>query len=203
MAEDELLVIAVPVYMGRVPALLGEWLGALRADNAPVVCVAVYGNRAYENALLELVDIVRERGGIPVAGAAFIGEHSFADAGAPVALGRPDADDALLAEDLGRKVGDKLRSVSSVAELPELQVPGERPYAGRTELWDVDFIEVNDQCGQCGLCAGNLPGGRHRPAGQRKDRREEMHHLLRLHKAVSAKRPIHEARPGNGCPKPA
>ena len=41
-SENELLVIAVPVYMGRVPALLMEWLQAIRAQKTPVVCVVVY-----------------------------------------------------------------------------------------------------------------------------------------------------------------
>ncbi|WP_243685553.1 flavodoxin family protein [Methanosarcina barkeri] len=54
ISEDELLVVGVPVYMGRVPALLNEWLNTIQAHNTPTVCVVVYGNRAYEDALLEL-----------------------------------------------------------------------------------------------------------------------------------------------------
>ena len=78
-AEHELLVVGVPVYMGRVPALLNEWLNAIDAQDTPTVCVVVYGNRAYENALLELKDTVTKSGCIPIAGAAYIGEHSFSD----------------------------------------------------------------------------------------------------------------------------
>ena len=44
-SDNELLVVAVPVYMGRVPALLTEWLHAIKAQNTPAVCVVVYGNR--------------------------------------------------------------------------------------------------------------------------------------------------------------
>ena len=51
----------------------------LQAHNTPAVCVVVYGNRAYDDALLELKDILTERGCRPIAGAAFIGEHSFSD----------------------------------------------------------------------------------------------------------------------------
>ena len=53
-SENELLVVAVPVYMGRVPALLMEWLHAIKARNTPTVCIVVYGNRVYDDALLEL-----------------------------------------------------------------------------------------------------------------------------------------------------
>lgn len=58
ISEDELLVVGVPVYMGRVPALLNEWLNTIQAHNTPTVCVVVYGNRAYEDALLELKKIL-------------------------------------------------------------------------------------------------------------------------------------------------
>jgi hypothetical protein len=40
--------------MGRVPALINEWLNAIQAQNTPTVCVVVYGNRVYDNALLDL-----------------------------------------------------------------------------------------------------------------------------------------------------
>ncbi|BCS95378.1 (Fe-S)-binding protein [Desulfoluna limicola] len=156
VSEHELLVIAVPVYMGRVPALLNEWMRVLRAEGSPAACVVVCGNRAYENALLELTDRVAGCGGIPIAGASFIGEHSFSSADLPTAEGRPDQHDVCIAESFGRKIIDKLKSAS---ELTAVEVPGTSPYGGMTKLWDVDFISVNDQCVQCGLCAEVCPVG--------------------------------------------
>jgi len=158
-SDNELMVVGVPVYMGRVPALLHEWLHAIEAHETPTVCVVVYGNRAYENALLELKDVVTSRGCIPIAGAAFIGEHSFADSGAPVALGRPDAGDLEQARVFGRRIREKLQSVTAICKVPDLQVPGSSPYGGITKLWDVDFIAVSDQCSGCGTCAEACPLG--------------------------------------------
>jgi ferredoxin len=155
----DLLVVGVPVYMGRVPALLEGWLARLAADRTPTVCVVVYGNRAYENALLELTDLVRSRGGIPIAGAACIGEHSFSSPALPTAQGRPDADDLRQAEAFGREVREKLRAAASVGELADLHVPGTMPYGGVTQLWDVDFIAVDDRCAHCGACADACPMG--------------------------------------------
>lgn len=158
-SENELLVIGVPVYMGRVPALLTEWLHAIKAHNTPVVCVVVYGNRVYEDALLELNDIVRERGCIPIAGAAYIGEHSFSNSETPTAQGRPDAGDLNHAESLGRKIHEKISSFSSADQISEVTIPGCHPYRGDSKLWTVDFIAVSDECIHCGTCAEGCPVG--------------------------------------------
>ncbi len=158
-SENELLAVAVPVYMGRVPALLSEWLHSIKAHNTPAVCVVVYGNREYDDALLELHDILTKQGCIPIACAAYIGEHSFSSSETPTAQGRPDASDLNHAESLGRKINEKLLSVSSVAQISDVNIPGNYPYGGITELWDVDFIAVNDACVQCGICAEGCPVG--------------------------------------------
>jgi len=158
-SENELLVIAVPVYMGRVPALLMEWLQAIKAQKTPVVCVVVYGNRVYDDALLELKNIMRKCGCIPIACAAYIGEHSFSSPETPTAEGRPDASDLNHAELFGRKIYEKLRSVSSVDHISDINIPGNYPYGGVTELWSIDFISVSNDCTQCGICAEGCPVG--------------------------------------------
>lgn len=156
-SSDELLVIGVPVYMGRVPALIHEWLKSIQACNTPTVCVVVYGNRVYDDALLELKDIVSKCGCIPIGGAAYIGEHSFSDSETPTAHGRPDAQDLDHAANFGKQIRKKIESTSSLSQIPELSVPGTFPYGGITELWNVDFIAVDDQCTQCGTCAACCP----------------------------------------------
>ena len=158
-SENELLVIAVPVYMGRVPALLMEWLQAIKAQKTPVVCVVVYGNRAYDDALLELKNTMTERGCMPIACAAYIGEHSFSSFKTPTAQGRPDASDLNHAELFGRKINEKLLSVSSVDHVSDINIPGNYPYGGITKLWVVDFIAISNECTQCGICAEGCPVG--------------------------------------------
>lgn len=59
---DDLVVISMPVYAGRVPALAVERLKGVKANGAKCVIVAVYGNRAYEDALLEMQDVATEIG---------------------------------------------------------------------------------------------------------------------------------------------
>ena len=66
------------------------------------------GNRAFERALVDLEDFVCERGFCPIAAAAFVCEHSYSTADTPIAAGRPDEADLQAAEDVGRRVREKL-----------------------------------------------------------------------------------------------
>jgi ferredoxin len=158
-SESDLLIVAVPVYIGRVPAIVMDWLSGIEARDTPTVCIVVYGNRAYEDALRELKDTLRGRGCVPIACAAYIGEHSFSSSETPTAAGRPDAADLDHAEAFGRKVAEKLLSASSHADLLDVATPGNHPYRGDSRLWDVDFIAVGDACTQCGICADGCPAG--------------------------------------------
>ncbi len=158
-SKSDLLVVGVPVYIGRVPELLIEWLQGIKADKTPTVCIVVYGNRAYDDALLELKNFLIERGCVPVACAAFIGEHSFSSPEIPIAEARPDSTDIEYAELFGRKINEKLLSVSSVDQIPDINLPGNNPYRGDAKLWKLDFIEVSGDCLQCGICAEVCPVG--------------------------------------------
>ncbi len=100
-----------------------------------------------------------KRGCVPIAGAAYIGEHSFSSSELTTAEVRPDAGDLDHAKSFGREIHEKLLSVSSAEQLSDIDVPGGHPYGGITELWDVDFIAVSDECVQCGICAQGCPAG--------------------------------------------
>jgi ferredoxin len=158
-SKNDLLVVAVPVYIGRVPALLSEWLHAIKADKTPAVCIVVYGNRAYDDALLELKDILIKRGCIPIGCAAYIGEHAYSSSETPIAEARPDASDLNHAEMFGRKINEKLLSVLSVDHISDINIPGNYPYRGDSKLWSVDFIAISNECTQCGICAEGCPVG--------------------------------------------
>ena len=158
-AKDELLIVGVPVYMGRVPEIIREWLQSIKADNTPTVCLVVYGNRVYDDALRELNDILTADGCIPIAAGAFIGEHSFSSDKRPIALGRPDQHDLSQAEAFGRTIKEKLDALQAISESDAVLVPGEFPYRGETKLWDVDFIDVSNDCKQCRICAEVCPVG--------------------------------------------
>lgn len=106
---DALAVFTVPVYGGRVAPLALKRMEAVRsAGGGPAVVVVVYGNRAYEKALEQLDAFVAQRGFQVVAGATFIGEHSYSSQRFPIAQGRPDADDLAYARLFGEKIRSKI-----------------------------------------------------------------------------------------------
>ena len=156
----ELAVIGVPVYVGRVPALAAERLRMLKANKTPAVLVVVYGNRAYEDALLELSDITSGQGFKAIAGGAFVAEHSFSSTEVPIAHGRPDEADKMKAINFGAKVREKLISGSQTAVV----FPGNRPYrdpypAGRERPKPTSPETYEDKCTKCGNCEKACPSG--------------------------------------------
>ncbi len=153
---DELVVIAAPVYGGRMPLVAAERIRRLTGDDTPAVVVAVYGNRAYEDALLELRDVAVERGFRPVAGAAFIGEHSYSTPETPIATGRPDEADLGKARAFGAKAKTKLDGLTSINELA---VPGNKPYKERRSREPRSPESDPEACILCRKCARVCPTG--------------------------------------------
>lgn len=85
-----LIIFGVPVYAGRVPNFLGKYIQQTIGNNAMAIPIVVYGNRAYDDALIELRDMLETCHLHTIAAAAFIGEHSFSRI---LAKGRPDNQD--------------------------------------------------------------------------------------------------------------
>lgn len=117
---NALTVIAAPVYGGRVAPVALKRLKRLKGNNAPAILIAVYGNRDYEDALIELRDTAIELGFTPLSAGAFIGEHSYSTTNMPIAAGRPDASDLQIAFQFGQDSLNKLIEKTAVTS-PELQ----------------------------------------------------------------------------------
>ena len=150
----KLAVFAVPVYSGRVPPVAAQRLRMMKGKDTPAVLVAVYGNRAFEDALIELKDITTEQGFMTIAGAAFIGEHSFSSEATPIAPGRPDAEDLSKAKRFGEQVKIKLEGMVKPVEIT---VPGNRPYRERNPSGPRFPETTVESCTMCGVCAEVCP----------------------------------------------
>lgn len=150
-------VIVVPVYGGRVAETALERMKDIHGDGSPVIPVVVYGNRDYEDALLELCDWCVEHGFLPFAAAAFVGEHSYSRFDRPVAAGRPDEDDLLEAMAFGQEIRSKLKRKKKLNNIPALQVKGNRPYKIKSPKTPQAPLTDKGRCTQCGFCVEICP----------------------------------------------
>ena len=101
----DVVFVATPVYAGRVPNVLLPYLNEkVKGNGALAVPVVSYGNRNFDDALMELRNILEEDGFKTVAGGAFISEHSFSRT---LAAGRPDAKDMAIVKEFGEKIAEK------------------------------------------------------------------------------------------------
>jgi ferredoxin len=130
----------------------------LKASNTPAVLVVTYGNREFEDALLELKNLTLGLGFRPVAAGAFIGEHSFASEDIPIANGRPDAQDVHVAMQFGAKIRYKVETLQSPDSQTDFEIPGSFPYeAGGARPMAVSPVTREEICNTCGTCAGVCP----------------------------------------------
>jgi ferredoxin len=150
---DSLAVFGVPVYGGRVPPIAAQRLRKVRGNGTPAVIMAVYGNRAIEDALIELKDITTEQGFKAIAGAAFIGEHSFSNITTPLSQGRPDAEDLKKAT----RFGEQMKKIMGNEVPSEVNVPGNRPYRERNPSGQRAPETTPEACTLCGACEKVCP----------------------------------------------
>lgn len=176
ISRDTLVIITVPVYGGKVAPLALERMKEMHGAGTPAVLVVVYGNRAYEKALAELDAFAAERGFKVIAGATFIGEHSYSTEKTPIAVGRPDADDLQCAEDFGKKLRAKIEAATDMENLYAVDVSRiQRPRQPFFPLFrflrkiiklrksGVPFPRVPEVdvelCTHCGFCVKHCPAG--------------------------------------------
>ena len=149
-AED-ICIVAVPAYGGRVPEAAVSRLGQMTGGGAKAVLVAVYGNRAYEDTLVELQDTLSNAGFRCVAAAAAVAEHSIFR---QFAAGRPDGGDGKELAGYAEKIRREIESGNPPARL---ELPGNRPYR---EYGGVPIKpKAGKACTKCGLCAEKCPVG--------------------------------------------
>lgn len=152
--SDGLALVGIPVYAGRVPEICLERMTRLSATGIPVVLVALYGNREFEDALVELRDVAVAKGFQVVAAGAFIGEHSYSTDGRPIAANRPDTADLQLAAEFGEAIARRLQTGE---ESPTPIIPGNTPYRERVQLGGVAPETDPELCTLCGRCAAVCP----------------------------------------------
>lgn len=152
LEKDDVLVVGIPVYAGRVPVMAVDRIRRFKGEGSRAIAIAVYGNRHYDDALLELSDILSENGFQVISAGAFLAQHSIFP---KVGANRPDKKDFFQMDvfvDEVRKIMQK-----EDRDLLPIHIPGNRPYKipGSIPI----YPSGTNTCKECGKCASLCPVG--------------------------------------------
>ena len=149
-SADDLVIFGIPVYSGRVPKTATDRFRNLCGNGAPAILIATYGNRAYDDALLELSDLAQSLGFVVIAATAIIAEHSVAR---KIAAGRPDVADKKVMQDFAEQIIEKYYS----KKMDTPTIKGSRPFC---KYQNIPFKpKGNNKCVDCGHCVELCPVG--------------------------------------------
>ena len=170
---DDIVLWATPVYAGRIPnktldyvraAITHSSHQALKPSGIKSIALVTFGNRAYDNALAELVGLMEEGGMKPVGAAAMVTRHSFSDT---LGAGRPNEEDLAALDRFAEQLSAKLSFSNSQSSI--LKVPGEahpeKYYTPlKTNNAPAGFLKAKpscnpDRCTRCGKCLDVCPMG--------------------------------------------
>ena len=146
--EDDTCIIAMPSYGGRAPQTALQRLRVIQGNHASAILVCSYGNRAYEDTLLEMKECAQESGFVCRAAIAAVAEHSIMH---QYGAGRPDAQDTQELTVFARQIREHLEKDAAC----ELQVTGNHPYKPYNGV--PLKPSANQSCMQCGQCAAQCP----------------------------------------------
>ena len=164
-SPTDLVVLGTPVYAGRVPNVLLPYLNSIEGNEALAIPIVLFGNRNYDDALIELRDILEKDGFHTLAAGAFVGEHSFSRI---LAKNRPDAQDMDIVSEFVQQIVTKLHGSTDSPEHPipvsGMPFPYRAYYSPRDRQGNpVDIRKVkpltNARCNDCKLCAKVCPMG--------------------------------------------
>ncbi len=162
-SSTDLVLFATPVYAGRVPNKMLPFVeSGFTGGGALAVPMVTFGNRSFDNGLIELRNLLEANGFHTIGAAAIATSHVFSDRIAP---GRPDAADW---EILKQFASDVALKVQTMAALPAaISVPGDNPPLTYYTPLGVDgkptvFLKAKPQttaslCDGCGICAAACP----------------------------------------------
>lgn len=151
ITAEDVVVVAAPVYGGRLPVQVAAALEQLKGNNATAIALVVYGNRDFDDALLELTDIMHDKGLRIVGAGAFIGQHSIFP---KVAKARPDISDEQNLVKFGRECKATIIKGFDANNIPFIK--GNRPYKKAAGVPLFPKAKEGD-CVKCGRCVAKCP----------------------------------------------
>lgn len=183
--EEDLLILGTPVYAGRIPnKILSDIDGGFVGNHTPAVAVSVFGNRSFDDALMELSLLMENHGFCVAAAVAAAARHAFSD---NIGAGRPDERDEKELRAFVRNAAQKIKKLSVesdelIGSKPDgdenkkvvigaaaLKITGHNPVGPyytplRTDGQPAKFLKAKPMtdkihCTRCGICAAVCPMG--------------------------------------------
>lgn len=154
MDRGDVLVIAMPVYGGRIPKSTLHSIARLKGNETPAIISCVYGNRDYDDALLELRNEVQKQGFKIVSASAFVARHSIFT---QIAKDRPNASDLADVTEFAIRSKLIIEELDDFSKLPQIEVKGNTPYKVFNQL--PIYPSADENCVECGICASKCPVG--------------------------------------------
>ena len=162
--KADLVIFGTPVYAGRVPnKTLPEIQRIFEGGDALAVPLVTFGNRSYDNALIELRNELESRGFHTVAGGAFVAEHAFSN---KLAEGRPNEADLHMIRAFAKDIVAKVAAMKEIP--PPIPVKGTEPIPpyyqplgtdGRPAVFLKAKPKITEECIKCGKCVHVCPVG--------------------------------------------
>lgn len=163
--DNELVIFGMPTYAGRLPNLMLKYLDTIEGNGALAVPVVTFGNRAFDNSLIELRNILESHNFHTIAAGAFSCEHSFST---ELGAYRPDWEDECEIKAFARRIAEKISAgVTNRLEASAVEVPGDleagyyQPRDRKGNFIDIRKVKpsTNSKCVNCGVCARVCPMG--------------------------------------------
>ena len=152
MDRGDVLVIGMPVYGGRIPESALQSIAQLKGNDVPTIISCVYGNRDYDDALLELRNEVEKRGFRIVSASAFVARHSIFT---QIAKDRPNVEDMTDVVEFATHSKAIIESLDDFSQLQQIEVKGNMPYKVFNQL--PIYPSADEKCVECGVCASKCP----------------------------------------------
>lgn len=173
---DQLVIFGTPTYAGRIPnKILPVIQDAFKGGGALAVPVVTFGNRGYDNSLIELRNELEKNGFHTVAGGAFATQHVFTE---KLGEGRPDFDDMEMIVDFAVKIAEKIKALDFIPA--PIRIPAKDQDKDDFEALSVEqpvgpyykplksdgtpavFLKAKpvtdvSKCARCGFCARVCP----------------------------------------------
>ena len=146
---DDICVIAMPAFSGRVPSICEQRMEKLQGNGARAILVAVFGNRAIDDTLLDMKELAVAAGFVPVAAIEAVAEHSILR---KFGAGRPDGEDTAELKSFAQQIKAVMETGAVSADLA---VPGNIPHKERANGPMKPYGGAT--CNSCGLCVWRCP----------------------------------------------